>query len=1281
MTPVGPDPECVVQVRARPSFGTGYLIAPGLLLTAAHVVMTEPPAAVTVRVPGREPVDGEVVWSQRDERIDAALVRVTPAHGTATGSAITRFGMFLSAEPNQQIEAIGFPRQQKFESVRDQEQFAGLLNPMTGAVSGHYELTSVTPLPGAAPGDARTPWAGMSGAAVFSRGLLVGVLRSDRRAQFGARLTATPVSTLLADGTFRGIVRESTGWEPVCEPVELAGVLDSPYPNRDIRSVTSLLRADAEAVRFHGREPVIERLASWCAGPEQVAVMIVTGQGGEGKSRLARQFLAWQRAGGWITGLLRPTSADDMTAEERFAPIARSRGPLLLAVDYAENHPRQVRALVRHAKAARVPVRVLLVARDRGMWADALDEPDADVRDLLVDAPELALPPLTSTADDWDTTFGHAVRDIAQALRTLPGHEEPDWLAVAGRTAPPSAETHHRPSSVLGIEMTALTMLLQQVFPLAAERGEPVERILLRHEEAYWTRTAQRCGLRGLDRTTLRCAVAALRLVTVADRDQAIRLLTALGVSDTDRGRIAARWLRELYPREDGHLAFVQPDRLAEFLLVEACAEEHELLPNIVSAARDCGDPRQLAVIESEFDAESAAMFGQMTALREAVRVARSQVYFGNEVRPLLEQIERTASRPVISDETLAWTITNVQTLPAAGQRQDVREHADGSRTITSVLDAASAALEVAGYRRGAHPFVHGDVRQQGFAASMHSLSLSQLGRYEEALEVGAQAVERFRSVPGGTEQLVHQIHQQGELHLKLGQHAKAAEAMCEEADLLRPAEAAPARDQAQSYVQALGRAAETLDTTGKFAEALERCVRAEQFLTGLPAGELAGDRALLAGVRAHILANMGDDAGSIAAWLDSAARWQRIDGPYQDQDPAAREVMSLNNAAVGYEKLGRHDLAVGVLSHAVELALSERGESVRRDRPELYEQVHATYVGYLIGVGDAERALREAERLWEHPVASSTPLPLSFANSLREVSLALAGAGRVAEATRASRMAVATLQATELSPEHLPLLATTLADHTANLAETGAGSEGAVAGAQATEAWRRVCAMDARWRINLVTALANQAECLRLDARPGEAAQVFAEAAGILREVTQGSSQERSMLTNLLRGQASCHFQTGNHEAAARVRTEQIELLRDWGETDPSAGAALATAYTELAISNEKLGHLPGALAAAEQAVGILHHLYGPEPGPRWQEVARALLVYGKILVLLDQPVVAVAPLVKAMAIAVRAGDLDFAASCRAGVDFAGFVDPAGVAAEWRRLTGTDYPGPTRPR
>lgn len=156
----------------------------------------------------------------------------------------------------------------------------------------------------------------MSGAAVltddgFGGDLLCGVMRRDRQADGGTRLTATPAAALLTDPAFRAVITEHTGWEPVLEPVEPVRLLTSAAVDRTFRSPASLLRADAEAVAFHGRDTELADLRAWCENtPDAFAIHVMTGPGGQGKTRLARRLADTLGWAGWVTGHLRADLTD-----------------------------------------------------------------------------------------------------------------------------------------------------------------------------------------------------------------------------------------------------------------------------------------------------------------------------------------------------------------------------------------------------------------------------------------------------------------------------------------------------------------------------------------------------------------------------------------------------------------------------------------------------------------------------------------------------------------------------------------------------------------------------------------------------------------------------------------------------------------------------------------------------------------------------------------------------------------------------------------------------------
>ncbi|MFI1969544.1 hypothetical protein BLA24_14955 [Streptomyces cinnamoneus] len=185
--------------------GSGYLLAPDLVLTAAHVVGDC--EAPTVIVPGGVgKVRCRVGWSRDDNRrCDVALLLaerdlVPPETAAAFEPLVWGRAYDLRAWPGAQ--AIGFPHVQRDGAGElDSEQVVGALKPGSNLLSGRHVLDSDHGAP-AAPADGGSPWAGMSGAAVFVDGLLAGVVCADPGGWRHGRLTVTPSETLWQDFRF-----------------------------------------------------------------------------------------------------------------------------------------------------------------------------------------------------------------------------------------------------------------------------------------------------------------------------------------------------------------------------------------------------------------------------------------------------------------------------------------------------------------------------------------------------------------------------------------------------------------------------------------------------------------------------------------------------------------------------------------------------------------------------------------------------------------------------------------------------------------------------------------------------------------------------------------------------------------------------------------------------------------------------------------------------------------------------------------------------------------------
>ena len=150
--------------------------------------------------------------------------------------------------------------------------------------------------------DKPSPWGGLSGAGVFANGLLVAVIIVDERGSYsGDRLSAVPVYRLAADSGFTAMVRAAGGGlsgPGQLESVELDGVL-SPLHRRAIaarRHGPRVRRRCCCARRwvwwqFHGRAELTTALIDWCQDRGlAVGVRLLTGPGGQGKTRMARHL-------------------------------------------------------------------------------------------------------------------------------------------------------------------------------------------------------------------------------------------------------------------------------------------------------------------------------------------------------------------------------------------------------------------------------------------------------------------------------------------------------------------------------------------------------------------------------------------------------------------------------------------------------------------------------------------------------------------------------------------------------------------------------------------------------------------------------------------------------------------------------------------------------------------------------------------------------------------------------------------------------------------------------
>ncbi|MFJ8198240.1 trypsin-like peptidase domain-containing protein [Streptomyces sp. NPDC096152] len=184
--------------------GSGYRVGESFVLTAAHVV-TGPVAALRVRFdadqPGEWSADAHVVLLA--ETADVALLELKHVPPGAPAADPPRWAAVPGTDVVLPFTAMGFPRFKLRQDTvrplddgspsqyRDSCHVSGTVSVLSNRREGTLELAVAVPPADVEP--ERSPWEGMSGAAVWCDGAVIGVLSAHHRADGLGRLAARRV--------------------------------------------------------------------------------------------------------------------------------------------------------------------------------------------------------------------------------------------------------------------------------------------------------------------------------------------------------------------------------------------------------------------------------------------------------------------------------------------------------------------------------------------------------------------------------------------------------------------------------------------------------------------------------------------------------------------------------------------------------------------------------------------------------------------------------------------------------------------------------------------------------------------------------------------------------------------------------------------------------------------------------------------------------------------------------------------------------------------------------
>ncbi|GII96170.1 S1 family peptidase [Sinosporangium siamense] len=304
--------------------GSGYRLTATTVLTAAHVVA----GAARVRVRCNADTPGEwtapaVPYSVAESR-DLALLRVERADGLPA----VRFGRVSARDAVVSCSGLGFPRfkfrDEGGSTYRDMLHLVGTAPVLSNRRSGTLEITVAAP-PERDPDPGRSAWEGMSGAPVFSGGMLIAVVIDNHAAEGTGRLAASRLDALYGtaeatfndtpshdaasreesvhdaasreaafrDAVFRDAVfgdaafRDAAGLPPRLD--DLPDVLPVPARSEELASHRAYVASIAPEHLF-GRAGELDRLTEFCAGAEPYLWM--QAKPWAGKTALAATFAA-----------------------------------------------------------------------------------------------------------------------------------------------------------------------------------------------------------------------------------------------------------------------------------------------------------------------------------------------------------------------------------------------------------------------------------------------------------------------------------------------------------------------------------------------------------------------------------------------------------------------------------------------------------------------------------------------------------------------------------------------------------------------------------------------------------------------------------------------------------------------------------------------------------------------------------------------------------------------------------------------------------------------------
>jgi hypothetical protein len=708
------------------------------------------------------------------------------------------------------------------------------------------------------------------GSPVFCDDLLVGIVMATPAA---AQVHVVPVDEILNHPALLAEF-EHAGLSTTITSVH-ANRLLAP-PTIPLLSVAHLLDPHASVVPFTGRETDLARLTDWCFGSGHSRVHVLLGTAGVGKTRLAAELVTAARRSGWTAGFLR--------ADASLETLGDIEENMLLVVDDATVRFTEIREMLRHTVAARVRVRILIIARAGGEWLQDLGDDDmtGDVRTAAI----MEMRSLAEEPSSWRELYRRSAQGFAHALGL-----DPATATMAHEAADEAVES--ATGSIRRMHLLALATVLNAT---PAETAARVSDAVVDHELAterlLWTRTAVTAQLTfGATHQVDEYAAAAMIFgaKTASEADDIVRAIASR--DDTSIRRIST-WLHEVFPGSRGaYWACEGHSPLLSAVLEETFAARPGVLGAMLTAASE---------------EQAARAWTTLTDPEQSENVAGA-VWAAVEDRPQLIRMLLAGCRSGGGPSpALCRRIRTVLWAPDATIRQitTIVEEIDDPGVLFAGLTAAAAERVVLAYRSAARaqPKLHTRLT----AALRHqAAALAAEARYVNAVAVATEEMALRRELAPANPAL-------GELDadltaVRLAEYQRGAGQRETALASLTPA---LARLEQRTATLDVGQLLETSE-----AMALHAAIVGE---LGRPAEALTTMRRLVDRCRA-LAGREPRQFGARLAWaqLDQAALWRTMGRPADGLESLDESVALFREAAASGAEASRVALADGLMQYA----------------------------------------------------------------------------------------------------------------------------------------------------------------------------------------------------------------------------------------------------------------------------------------------------------------------------------------------------------------------------